>query len=236
MVTSRDKVINPQQYEFGLDELTDGIRVTWSSPDETLSFDHSYSRANNFKRISAKNQALLKACSNRQGNIHTILDLTGGWGIDSFTLAFHGKQVTLLEQSQQVYSVLSKSLVCALNQKHTSNAARQIKSLNINSLDYLSALENHSYYDCIYLDPMFPVHKSTAKPGKEMQILQKLASNIDINACFEVALTRARNRVVVKRPAKADSISDRKPDMAYREKTIRFDVYLTAGAGFDTNV
>jgi hypothetical protein len=34
--------------------------------------------------------------------------------------------------------------------------------------------------------------------------------------------------VVVKRPAKADRLTALKPDIVYREKTIRFDVYLTA--------
>jgi len=235
VVASNNKVINPQQYDIDLDDLTDGVRVTWASPDETLSFDHSFSRVINFKRISANNQAILKACSNRQRNIHTILDLTGGWGIDSFTLAFHGKRITLLEQSLQIHSILSKSLANALNQIHTCSAASRIKTLNINSLDFLLSLEEDSYYDCIYLDPMFPSHKSTAKPGKEMQILQKLTSNQDIDACFELALTRSRNRVVVKRPAKAETISDLKPDITYREKTIRFDVYLTAGTGYETN-
>jgi len=33
---------------------------------------------------------------------------------------------------------------------------------------------------------------------------------------------------VIKRPAKAVNFNDVKPDLVYREKTIRFDVYLTA--------
>ena len=209
--------------------LPDGVRVIWTEPGSTLSFDHSFSRANRFNRIKDRNQALLKACNNRQRNINFILDLTGGWGIDSFTLAFHGKQITLIEQSQEVHSVLSKSLANALQEKHTSNAAKRINTLNINSLDYLSSLDKNARYDCIYLDPMFPSHKSTAKPGKEMQILQKLTSNLNIDDCFELALTRAKNRVVVKRPAKANAISTLKPDMTYREKTIRFDIYFTSG-------
>ncbi|MCP4232737.1 MAG: class I SAM-dependent methyltransferase, partial [Aestuariibacter sp.] len=86
-------------------------------------------------------------------------------------------------------------------------------------------------YDCIYLDPMFPAHKSTAKPGKDMQLLQKLTHNLDIEACFELALTKAGNRVVVKRPLKSKPFTDRRVDMSYREKTIRFDVYLAAGGG-----
>jgi 16S rRNA (guanine1516-N2)-methyltransferase len=74
---------------------------------------------------------------------------------------------------------------------------------------------------------MFPRHKSGAKPAKDMQILQALTANVEIDSCFERALQKARRRVVVKRPAKAASLARLKPDLVYREKTIRFDVYLT---------
>ena len=49
----------------------------------------------------------------------------------------------------------------------------------------------------------FPAHKSTAKPAKEMQILQALTDNTDIESCFALALSKARKRVVVKRAARA---------------------------------
>ena len=74
---------------------------------------------------------------------------------------------------------------------------------------------------------MIPNHKSTAKPAKDMQILQHLTDNKNIEECFELALQKARKRVVVKRPAKSRPISSLVPDLVYREKTIRFDVYLT---------
>ena len=63
---------------------------------------------------------------------------------------------------------------------------------------------------------------------KEMQILQALTVNADIDSSFELALGKARKRVVVKRPAKAARLGNLKPDLVYREKTIRLDVYLTA--------
>lgn len=93
---------------------------------------------------------------------------------------------------------------------------------------YLQAPETPVDLDCIYLDPMFPSHKSSAKPAKEMQILQRLTDNRGIESVFELALAKAQKRVVVKRPAKAGNLAGIKPDIVYREKTIRFDVYLTA--------
>lgn len=61
-----------------------------------------------------------------------------------------------------------------------------------------------------------------------MQILQRLTDNHGIELVFELALAKAQKRVVVKRPAKAGNLAGIKPDIVYREKTIRFDVYLTA--------
>ena len=75
---------------------------------------------------------------------------------------------------------------------------------------------------------MFAARKSGAKPGKEMQVLQALTENLDLEACFERALETARKRVVVKRPARSAAFAAVAPDLVYREKTIRFDVYLTA--------
>ena len=74
---------------------------------------------------------------------------------------------------------------------------------------------------------MFPTHKSTAKPAKEMQILQSLTENTDLEACFELALKQARKRVVVKRAARAEPLGQHQPDLVQRARTIRFDIYLT---------
>lgn len=214
--------------EIRINQQSEGITIEWSNSVETIRFTHSFSSQNLFyRRIIASNQALLKACSNKQGNIHRILDLTGGWGIDSFILAQHGKQVTMLEQNAVVHSIVSQSLLKARNVSHTKAAAQRITLEHDNSRNYLETLDNNKIFDCIYLDPMFPGHKSSAKPAKEMQLLQKLTGNIDIEACFELALNKAAKRVVIKRPAKAPAISALKPDLNYREKTIRFDIYLT---------
>ena len=206
-----------------------GIQVAWIGESQKIEFTHSFHDTGQFyNRITPVNQGLLKACNNKQRNIRTLLDLTGGWGLDSFILAQHGKQVTMLEQNKLLHSIISQSLNNASQHSHTASAASRIELILANSADFLRTLDNSRPFDCIYLDPMFPEHKSGAKPGKEMQILQKLTENLDIEDCFETALSSALKRVVVKRPAKSPALANRKPDMTYREKTIRFDVYLTA--------
>ena len=192
-----------------------------------LGFQHSFVSGALPVRARQSTQALLKACSNKQRNIKTVLDLTAGWGIDSFTLAWHGQQVTLLEQNELIHAIVTYSLNRLAAEHHGAAVAERISIENTNANSYLQSLGANHEYDCIYLDPMFPRHKSSAKPAKDMQILQALTANVEIDSCFELALQTARRRVVVKRPAKAAQLSSLKPDLVYREKTIRFDVYLT---------
>ena len=204
----------------------DGVEI--DQPASQLGFQHSFITGPLPVRARQSTQALLKACNNKQRNIDSILDLTAGWGIDSFTLAWHGQQVTLLEHSELLFAILaySHSRLAADSQDSAAVSSRMIIK-NINSISYLRSLSTDHQFDCICLDPMFPRRKSGAKPAKEMQILQTLTTNVEIDACFELALQHARRRVVVKRPAKAARLSGLKPDLVYREKTIRFDVYLT---------
>jgi len=192
-----------------------------------LGFEHSFVSGALPVRARQSTQALLKACNNKQRNINTVLDLTAGWGFDSFTLAWHGQRVTLLEQNELVHAIVAYSLSRLLAEHHGVAVAERLFIENTNANSYLQSTVANLEYDCIYLDPMFPRHKSGAKPGKEMQVLQALTANVEIDSCFELALQQARRRVVVKRPARAALLSALKPDLVYREKTVRFDVYLT---------
>ena len=216
-------------HDLSITVKDNGVQITCYDGAQKIEFTHCFHETGQFySRITPVNQGLLKACNNKQRNIRTLLDLTGGWGLDSFILAQHGKQVTMLEQNKLLHSIIAHSLDNASQHSHTAAAASRIELIQANSAEFLRALDNTRPFDCIYLDPMFPQHKSGAKPGKEMQILQKITANLDIEDCFETALSSALKRVVVKRPAKSPALADKKPDMTYREKTIRFDVYLTA--------
>jgi 16S rRNA (guanine1516-N2)-methyltransferase len=200
-----------------------GVKV--SLLQSGLEFEHSFLTGAIAKRARQPGQAIVKACTNKQRNIHRVLDLTGGWGVDSFTLACHGQQVTMLEHNPFVYSVAAYSLNRLEQENNDPFPSLKIEQVNANI--YLSSDEIDGEYDCIYLDPMFPAHKSSAKPAKEMQILQAITDNQDINSAFKRALETASRRVVVKRSLRAPTLDEQKPDMTYREKTIRFDVYLT---------
>ncbi|MDH3762460.1 MAG: class I SAM-dependent methyltransferase [Gammaproteobacteria bacterium] len=196
--------------------------------DPALNFHHSFLSGPLARRARQPSQALIRACNNKSRNIDEVLDLTAGWGADSLTLAFHGQRVTLLEQNKLLFAILEYSLQRLATDPAGADCATRMQLEHMEAGEFLRRLDDSRGFDCIYLDPMFPLHKSSAKPAKEMQILQVLTANVAIEPCFELALQKARKRVVVKRPAKADGLTALKPDIVYREKTIRFDVYLTA--------
>jgi 16S rRNA (guanine1516-N2)-methyltransferase len=211
--------------ELALETDDEGVDVRLI--EAQLHFHHSFVSGSLAARASQSSQAIVRACTNKQRSIARILDLTAGWGIDSLTLATHGKRVTMLEQNRLVYAILAHSLACLGDSATGAIIAGRMTLENTNALDYLQKPDSPEF-DCIYLDPMFPQHRSGAKPAKEMQILQALTENVEVDDCFELALGKATRRVVVKRPAKATNLKGAKPDLVYREKTIRFDVYLTA--------
>jgi 16S rRNA (guanine1516-N2)-methyltransferase len=224
-LTKRLAEAQSQASEVCIQPNQNGVRIRL--PEVQLGFLHSFVAGSLLVRARQSTQALIKACNNKQRNIKKVLDLTAGWGIDSFTLAWHGQQVTLVEQNELLYAVVAYSLGRLAIDDHGAAVAERMFIQNDEANNYLLSLEANHEYDCIYLDPMFPRRKSGAKPSKEMQILQALTANVDIDSCFELALQKARRRVVVKRPIKAAQLSTLEPDLVYREKTIRFDVYLT---------
>ncbi|MDP2105284.1 MAG: class I SAM-dependent methyltransferase, partial [Desulfobulbaceae bacterium] len=81
--------------------------------------------------------------------------------------------------------------------------------------------------EVVYLDPMYPHRTKSALVKKEMRILRLLVGDDpDAPKLLAAALACARERVVVKRPIKAEPITGPTPSMAIIGKTGRFDVYL----------
>ncbi len=211
---------------FAIDADAEGTRLRRDAP--RIEFRHSFVAGPIARRARQSNQALLRACRDRKRTIASVLDLTAGWGADALVLANHGYRVDLVERDALLHAVVAHAIECLGADPDGAACAARMRCHHADSRDFLESLAPARRFDCIYLDPMFPPHKSGARPGKEMQLLQQLTANAGLEACFELALQRARNRVVVKRPAKAPALTAREPDIVYREKTIRFDVYLTA--------
>ena len=211
--------------DFTLKISDQSIALCTELQGQRACFEHALTDAKLMRRAQQKNQALLKACNNKKRELESVVDLTAGWGKDSLMLASHGQRVIMLEQNPLIFQCMNFLLELARYEQPQACYSR-MEIIHDNSLDFLTARDK-GFADCLYLDPMFPSHKSSAKPSKDLQILQRLTQNLAIEELFEMALNKAGARVVVKRPLHATTLNDRKPDIVYREKTIRFDVYLT---------
>lgn len=220
------EALQPIQLEQDFTIQIDDAAITLCSNlnGQAACFTHSFLDPKLDRRAQQKNQGLIKACSNRKNSIINVVDLTAGWGKDSYLLACQGRKILMLEYHPVIFHCLNYLLTTA-KEESTLHAPQQMSLQHIDSHSFLMQ-ESTDSVDCFYLDPMFPAHKSNARPGKDLQMLQQLTHNQSIEQVFQLALKKDVQRVVVKRPLHAPFLDELKPDISYKEKTIRFDVYL----------
>jgi len=160
-----------------------------------------------------------------------IVDLTAGLGADSFVLAGLGCNVVMTERNPIVHLLLQDGLSRALAYGYVKDpllldiiGRMQLKE--IDGLRYLKNIQDDKFPDVIYLDPMFPLRKKSAKVKKEMQALHHVVGNDDDSyALLDRALAKAKYRVVIKRPSHADFLADKKPNYSLEGKSTRFDIF-----------
>ncbi len=161
---------------------------------------------------SSQSSLLARACAAPARP--AVVDLMAGWGTDGLSLALRGCAVTLVERAPIVWAMLDEfvtrldlpaTVVCETAEQWCENHPKAV--------------------EVAYLDPMFPVRRKMALPGKEMQYLRDLAwrGETPLSRQIQLALRAARDRVVVKRRARDASVSA--PSWRLRGRRVRFDVY-----------
>ncbi len=172
-----------------------------------------------------RGQALPKAAGFTKGRTPTIIDATAGLGRDSFLLASLGAKVTLIERSKEMHRLLSEGLGRA---KTTGTPYDEIIArMTLIFGDARELLENLTA-EVILIDPMHPDRGNSALVKKEMrQIREIVGPDLDAETLVLTALTRATKRVVLKWPAKVDSLPGL-PEPSHRiaGKTTRYDVFM----------
>lgn len=170
------------------------------------------------------NQPLAKAIGLNSKHKPSVLDATAGMGADSFVLANLGCQVTMIERSEAVASLLADGLQRAQQSPDVSEIIARMTLINADSADYLESQAPN--VEVIYLDPMYPEKKKKAAPKKEMKLLQNLVGpDIDSEKLLAAALKVATKRVVVKRPKGAPTIGDLTPHAEVTSPNTRYDIY-----------
>lgn len=158
----------------------------------------------------------------------TLIDATGGLGKDGFILACLGWQVTLLERAPLLAGLLADGVARGRCDARIGLICRRMRVLHQEATHYLEGLAPADRPQVVYLDPMYPVDPGSALPGREMQYLRRLLGDAPADPRLLVtARAAAKGRVVVKRPAGAQPLSDVPPTHVIRMGGTRYDVYLT---------
>jgi 16S rRNA (guanine1516-N2)-methyltransferase len=186
----------------------------------------SHKMVQRYKHGGGRSQLIARAVGLRSGFKPIILDATAGLGSDAYVLASLGSEVTMLERSPVLVTLLEDGLK-RLFANSTFAKSLKINLIESDAKDYLLKMDINNKFDVIYLDPMYPQEKKSALSKKELQILRALVGNDeDAALLLPLALSRAQKRVVVKRAYLAPAIPGPKPDIVFRGQSSRFDVYI----------
>ena len=218
------------QYDLQLIIHDDLIELYDSQLNTSISIDFlSGTLAHRHQFGGGRGQAIARAIGLKSGNTPSVLDVTAGLAGDAFVLATLGCNVTMIERSAILFSLINDALARAsLSETFEPIIKQGFTAINRDANDYIKEqlLADHTAPDVIYIDPMYPDRKKSALVKKDMQILQRLHGDDDNTAeLLNNALKYARKRVVVKRPLHAETLSDKKPNTCIKSKKTRYDIY-----------
>ena len=132
------------------------------------------------KAASKNTELLARAVGTRQGL--KVLDCTAGLGREGFLLAHLGCDVTLIERSKVIYTLLLDALNWASFDPDLKKVVDRLSLYRSDAKEYLS---RHSSWDVIYIDPMFPDKKKNSLPKGDMQYLQRFLSKEKNDGSFK---------------------------------------------------
>ncbi len=173
----------------------------------------------------------------------TVIDATAGWGADAALLASLGCEVLAVERHPVVATLLRDGILRAAARRPevfgrlslvNTDADAMLRRLERSGRpkrtdDLSTVMAAFLQPDVVYLDPMFPPRKGTEV--KPLRILRRLVgSDEDAESLLGRALSVARCRVVVKRPLRAATLTDRVPTASHTGKSVRYDVYMGQAA------
>lgn len=172
-----------------------------------------------------RGQPIARAMGLQNGKSPLVIDATAGLGRDAFLLASLGVQVTLIERSAKMHALLADGMERALNEGGVyTDIIGRMTLLHGDAKDLLPELEA----DSVLVDPMHPPRKNSALVKRELrQVRAIVGADDDAVALMQVALRCARNRVVLKWPAKADPMEGvGKCSHQILGKSTRYDVFM----------
>ncbi|MBF0285974.1 MAG: class I SAM-dependent methyltransferase, partial [Magnetococcales bacterium] len=188
------------------------------------------------RRLGQGGERLTRAVGVKGNHRPRVVDGSAGQGGDAFLLAAAGCPVRLIERSPAAAALLWDGLQRAARDPRLAPIVQRM-TLQFGDAHRLlrpPPRENEDEDEdeerppeVIYLDPMFPDAARGAPPRKEMRLLRALAGDDDdAPQLLRLALSLARERVVVKRPRRAPPLPGPAPSHAMVGSSVRFDVYV----------
>lgn len=179
-----------------------------------------------FRGGHSRGHPLVKAVGLKMDRMPRIVDATAGLGRDSFLLASVGADVVMLERSPEVHALLADALARAgAESPELAEVVARMTLIHADARERLAELQP----DVVMIDPMHPPRQNTALVKQEMRLLSSIVgADEDAHELMQVALTSARDRVVLKWPLRAAPLPGApKPSHQFAGKTVRYEVFFT---------
>ncbi len=243
---SSETATQPINFRFTLQWIDNKLTLKDHSKRSVVNvcIDFTQGRAlHRLKYGGGHGQELARAIKTRE--LPLVCDATAGLGRDAFVFASLGCEVILLEQSIVVHALLKDAITRAAAHPDTATIAERMTLYKSDSTLLPGNWLYHTPPQVVYLDPMYPDGKRTAK--KEIQTLRVLLetspavtntakrnlaaydNTADEQKDYEISLLQAARktakRVVVKRPRKARPLADVAPSGNITSPNTRYDIY-----------
>ncbi len=214
--------------EFCLLVGDQGLFIQKIGSESRVSADFS-NKSFTYRIRSNQSELLLRAIGSKKNHTLRVIDATAGLGRDSFVMANLGCYVVSCERNLVISEMLDQAIKIAIR-SNDSWLAGPASRISLQRMDVRKiGKEVLSGVNAIYLDPMFPEKKSSAAANKEIEMLKAMLgdenSDTDSIELLEWALDQQIERVVVKRPIRAELLGGRSPSHQLFGKTIRYDVH-----------
>lgn len=184
--------------------------------------------AHRLKFGGGKGQPLAKAIGIKAQSLPRVLDATAGFARDGFVIASLGCEVRLIEQNPFLSLLIEDAILHAANDSNIAAIAGRMQVYHSNAIYYLEQLPQAHMPDVIYMDPMYPSRDKSALVKKDMQLLHEMVgADTESDALLTAALSKAKKRVVVKRPKGAEFVGNQQPSVSISSKNTRYDIYVT---------
>jgi 16S rRNA (guanine1516-N2)-methyltransferase len=214
-------------YLFFFDGPKLTLLATNAAAGGELCVDFSEAKLNYRAKSSIKDQSIARAIGVKGGKRPSVLDATAGLGKDAFLLASFGCSVALLERSALIHALLEDGL--ERRGYYGAETAEILSRMDLARGEFLDFEPVSPQFDVVYLDPMFPARRKSAKVKKDMAALQKLLGyQSDGSELLQHAKRLATKRVVVKRAKTSPHLGTDAPDIEFKGSSSRYDVYLIA--------